>query len=248
MHQGIILYRGPSNIDGGPIVAIATGLVSPARNTKTGPMVQIYILRADRHPLSAVHSGEAASVCGTCAHAGRVEVGDDGKKRNVGRSCYVTLIHGPSIVWKHFSEGKYAEVTRDEARRLLAGRIVRVGAYGDPSAVPMDVWTTALDRVADLTGYTHFWRDHPQLKAFCMASVETAAERREAKILGFRTYRARKPDDPLLEGEGHCPNDKDKSVICMSCMLCGGERSKAKADITTVIHGTGKVHFLKEFA
>lgn len=36
-----IIYRGPSLIDGQPIVAIA---IAKSRNTKTGDMVQTYIL------------------------------------------------------------------------------------------------------------------------------------------------------------------------------------------------------------
>jgi hypothetical protein len=46
----IVLYRGPSLLDGSPIVAIAT---IGSTNVKTGPMVQTWILRADMNPLEA---------------------------------------------------------------------------------------------------------------------------------------------------------------------------------------------------
>lgn len=41
--RSAIIYRGPSLIDGAPIVVIA---IDSASNTKTGRMVQTYILRA----------------------------------------------------------------------------------------------------------------------------------------------------------------------------------------------------------
>lgn len=42
-----ILYRGPSLLDGQPIVAIA---IVKSDNAKTGNMVQTYILREDIDP------------------------------------------------------------------------------------------------------------------------------------------------------------------------------------------------------
>jgi hypothetical protein len=38
--NGAILYRGPSLLDGAPIVAIVTGLASTSANAKTGAMLQ----------------------------------------------------------------------------------------------------------------------------------------------------------------------------------------------------------------
>ena len=64
--NGVVLYRGPSRLDGAPIVVVATGLQRPSENEKTGPMVQTWILRSDEHPVSAVHSGADASICGDC--------------------------------------------------------------------------------------------------------------------------------------------------------------------------------------
>lgn len=37
---GVILYEGPSHIDGAPIVVIANRIVAPSTNDKTGAMVQ----------------------------------------------------------------------------------------------------------------------------------------------------------------------------------------------------------------
>lgn len=244
--NGFVLYRGPSTIDGEPIVCIATGLEDGGSNTKTGPMIQVYILRGDMNPLKAVQMGKDKAVCGSCRHRGRV-INDPktGELKNVERSCYVTLMHGPRVVWDAFQRGIYPDVPPAKARKLLAHRKVRLGAYGDPAAVPMKVWETALDRVAELNGYTHLWREYPLLSAFCMASCEDEAEREEAKALGFRTYRVRTEVEPKLDGEGICPasDELGKAVQCAQCMLCGGNRTKAKADITIVVHGTGSKHF-----
>ena len=56
MANGVILYEGPSLLDGEPIVAILTGLRSSSCNRKTGAMLQTWIMRADVSPAEA---GEA---------------------------------------------------------------------------------------------------------------------------------------------------------------------------------------------
>jgi hypothetical protein len=249
--NGFILYRGPSEIDGQPIICVATGLEDGGSNMKTGPMVQIYIMPDGIHPMKAVQTGADVSVCGNCRHRGKV-VRDHktGLLTNVGRSCYVTLMHGPRVVYDAYQRGVYQEVPLAKARKLLARKTVRVGAYGDPGAVPIKVWKMALSQVADLTGYTHLWRENPELAEFCMASCDSEVERVLAKALGFRTFRVRGKADPKLPGEGHCPASAEmgKSVQCAACMLCGGNRTKAKADITIEVHGARKSNFNKELA
>ena len=58
-----ILYEGPSLIDGQPIVAIAT---YSDKNTKTGLMVQTYILCQNIDPRDANKTGADFSICGKC--------------------------------------------------------------------------------------------------------------------------------------------------------------------------------------
>jgi hypothetical protein len=244
--NGFVLYRGPSEIDGQSIICIATGLETGGSNSKTGHMVQVYILRADMNPLLAVQTGDDAAICGDCPHRGRVITDPaTGLRKNVERSCYVTMMHGPRVVWDAYQRGIYPDVNFAKARKLLARRVVRLGSYGDPGAVPLSVWEVVLDKVTYLSSYTHLWRKFPLLSAFCMASCDTEADREEAKALGFRTFRVRGKDDPKLKGEGQCPAAKEmgKAVQCAQCLLCGGARSKAKADITLIAHGTGAKHF-----
>lgn len=243
--NGFVLYRGPSTIDGEPIICVAIGLNTGGSNSKTGHMVQVYILRADMSPLTAVQTGDDRAICGSCPHRGRIIVDPKLGRKNIERSCYVTLMHGPRVVWDAYQRGLYPDIPLAKARKLLARRVVRLGSYGDPGAVPFHIWEQALDQVTELSGYTHLWRDFPTLSAFCMASCDTEADRAEAKVLGFRTFRVRGKDDPKLAGEGHCPASKEmgKATQCAQCLLCGGAKSAAKADITIIAHGTGAGHY-----
>ena len=68
--NGVILYRGPSLIDGKPIVVIATGLKRRSKNSKTMDMIQTWILRADINPKDAIYNGEDASISGCRALRG----------------------------------------------------------------------------------------------------------------------------------------------------------------------------------
>ena len=65
-----LLYDGPSRLDRAPIIVLATGIDTPSKNQKTGPMVQTYILRKDISPSEAVRSGADYSICGNCIHRG----------------------------------------------------------------------------------------------------------------------------------------------------------------------------------
>ena len=62
---GFVLFEGPSQLDGLPVVVIATLKTS---NVKTGNMVQTWILRQDLNPVEASKIGADASVCGNCVH------------------------------------------------------------------------------------------------------------------------------------------------------------------------------------
>jgi hypothetical protein len=245
--QAFVFYRGPSAIDGQPIVAIATGLQRASKNSKTGGgLVQTWILRADQTPVEAIHSGADASICGTCPHRGTIVDG-----RNVGRSCYVTVFQAPLVVFKTFKAGKYPEVTPSDAAALLDGRMVRLGAYGDPAAVPFEVWQAMLARVDGVTGYTHQWRTAPAYKAYCMASCDSSADHAEAKAAGWRTFRVRTADDTLQPREIVCPASKEAGAktSCDLCKACGGFSARAKADIAILAHGAaGKVNAFNQRA
>jgi hypothetical protein len=230
----MIIYRGPSMLDGAPIVVVATGLDGKFRNEKTGALVQTWIMRDDVSPIEAVKTGADASICGGCVHRGTVEAG-----KNVGRSCYVKVFQAPLVVWKTAQAGKYATAELAGLAALGAGKRIRLGSYGDPAAVPMAVWDAFLSEADAFTGYTHQWRE-ADLSRYVMASCDTDADYVEAKAKGYRTFRIRASvEAPLNKREVACPASKEAGykTTCASCVACGGNSAKAKADIAIVIHG-----------
>lgn len=229
MADGTILWQGTSELDGfSPIAVIATGLKKSSKNEKTGGMVQVYIIRTDIEPHTAVKLGIDGAVCGDCKHR-------DG-------SCYVLTFQGPLNVFKAYERGKY-----DRAEPgVLAGRRVRLGTYGDPAAVPMNVWISLLQGAAGWTGYTHQWHKcDPSFRYLLMASVDTPEEYIRATGAGWRTFRTRQEQESLLGGEISCPASKEAGhrTQCEDCLLCDGSADDQRRNIAIVAHGpTFKVH------
>ena len=96
---GVILYEGPSLIDGQPIAVIATGFQRRTANSKTGDMVQTWILRADLNPLQAIHTGQDVSICGDCPLRGMLETRQC-RTVNRRRACYVAIHQAPLGVYR----------------------------------------------------------------------------------------------------------------------------------------------------
>jgi hypothetical protein len=234
--NGFTLYRGPSLLDGAPIIVVATGIAKASTNGKTGDLIQLWIIREDMHPVDAIHAGADASICGTCPHRGRIV---DGRVKD--RSCYVKVFMSPANVYRTYHKGKYPLVTPQEAREIFAGKRIRLGAYGDPAAVPFDIFSTALERADAWTGYTHAWRScDPALARFVMASCDNPDDYLEARAAGWRTFRVRLADEPRKLSEVVCPASEEagKKTTCAACIACGGHGSKAKANIVIIAHGS----------
>jgi len=231
-YNGAVLYRGPSMLDGAPIIAIATGLAGKSRNTKTGALIHTWIIREDVSPNAAINSGDDASICGDCPHRGTIA---DGK--NVDRSCYVLTYQAPLVVFKAYHRGIYPAAA--DLAAIGRGRRIRVGSYGDPAAVPFAIWEALTSECDGSTGYTHQWRRFPELAGLCMASCDTESDRIHAKVLGFRTFRVRSPGDPTMNREVICPASREANYksSCAACLACGGHAAKARADIVIVAHG-----------
>jgi hypothetical protein len=237
MTNGVILYRGPSLLNNEPIVAIATGVSRASTNEKTGAFIQTYILAENESPIDALFSGADGAVCGGCPL--RPKVMPDGT-RKLG-PCYVNAGQGPLSVWRTFRAGKYPEFQTAEHLDLFRGRLLRLGAYGDPAAVPVAVWEQLCGVANHWTGYTHAWRTCDKAYArFCMASVETVADRRLALSLGFRTFRVRLPEQPLDEGEFVCPASEEggRRKTCAECKACSGAKPGGRAvSPVIIVHG-----------
>ena len=226
-------------LDGAPIVVIVTGL-NGSNNVKTGATVQTWIIRDDISPMDAINSGKDSSICGDCVHRGDIV---DGK--NKGRSCYVAAWQAPTNIFKTMKAGKYSFPSMSEAIDLVAGKMVRLGAYGDPAAVPFHIWQSFLSKAAAFTGYTHQWRNIPaDFSKYCMASADTLQDYNDAKALGYRVFRVKTATTTKLSTEVTCPASKEagQKTICALCKACGGTSSKAKVDIVIDVHGaSGKI-------
>lgn len=234
----MIIYQGPSLIDGKPIVAIA---IAKSGNVKTGNMVQTYIIRADMNPLEASKTGADYSICGSCPHRG-TPTNDKARKQALKRSCYVNLGQGPLIVFKAFMRGIYPVVTGHKAIAAIGkGRMVRLGTYGDPAAVPAYIWESLISEAEGHTAYTHqsgvvSAQARPE---FMMISADTKAQAEIAWTEGKRTFRVINGTHEIVTGrEILCPASKEAGfkTTCNSCGLCGGSSVKAKS-IAIVDHG-----------
>jgi hypothetical protein len=223
--NGVILWRGRSELDGGPVVAVAC---RRSKNTKTGAMVQVFILRADVGPVAAQRAGLDASVCGSCP-----------LRRN---GCYVKTFEAPDSVYLAYRRGSYrdARTWSDEALAAWSmGRPVRIGAYGDAAALPMALIQRIQRWASGWTAYTHSWARRPELAAVCMASVESERQRAAAHALGFRTFRIRRGAAPVAKGETVCPASPEggKRAQCVDCMLCSGHGAGRVRDVVIIEHG-----------
>lgn len=231
--NGYVIYDGPSELDGKPIIAVATGFAKNSQNSKTGAMVQIWILRRNVAPLTAVKTGADKSVCGNCPL--RPNAFKSRKDRLPGdKACYVNIGQAPRAVHDGWQRGIYPAAVPG----IFLGHKVRFGAYGDPAAVPAAAWAQARREMVQNTGYSHQWRTVAPCNAeFLMASVETPEGRAEAKAMGWRTFRTKREGDPVLPGEIACPASKEAGVrtTCDKCVLCGGASVKAK-DIVINLH------------
>jgi len=234
----VILYDGPSLLTGDPVVAVATGLGADrwakSRNVKTGSMVQAWILRRDRSPIDAAQDGSDNAICGDCAQRAV-----PGVRR---RSCYVNVAWAPLNIWRKAVAGGYPPLDAV----AFSGALVRIGAYGDPAAVPHETWLRVLAWVRGWTGYTHAWSDprFQDLRGYCMASVDSPEEADRARALGWRTFRVRRSGAPLHPGarrEVACPASEEAGhrTTCAACRICDGLARAKAPDVVINAHGPG---------
>lgn len=248
--QGFIAWSGPSQLDGKPIVLIVTQL-SPQRdriNRKTDAMAQTYILRSDIHPVDALRTGEDGSICGTCIHRP-----DAAALPKLVRSCYV-VPRGFNTVYAAFQRGSYPDISNNALLQavLLAGKALRMGSYGDPAAVPYEVWQNLAQFTSKTTGYTHQWRTcDVRFSSLLMASADTMSQVDQANAAGYRTFRVvpgdvranKRPDEMI------CPASAEagRKQTCLSCpqrVSCSGHRFGGTKNVVIQAHGTGSRNFI----
>jgi hypothetical protein len=243
----MVVYRGPSLFDGvTPVVVIATGDSNPASkssaNRKTGNMIQVWIIRDDMEPHTAIATGGDVAICGTCPHRSKASGGT--------AACYVAVWQGPLSMYRAYRRDVDNGLLDTRGRTMsyrpdmFAGRKVRFGAYGDPAAVPIIVWRDLLTAIGtgSVTGYTHAWQTaDPGFAEFCMASADSVADGVAARRRGYRNFIVRSPGEPKPVGAIVCPAaaESGKRTVCADCLQCGGTSAKRGRgrDITIIAHG-----------
>ena len=204
---------------------ISLVITTDSKNVKTGDMLQTWIIRNDMKPTEACRTGKDRAICGDCPH------------RN--NSCYVNIGQAPQSIFYAMERGSYNDKTVNTADSLI-----RCGAYGDPAFISLDTWSDILKDSRNNTGYTHQWRDcDSRYSNFLMASCDNESDYYAAKRMGYRTFRVRHENDPLLPGEINCLADTNDSIQCKDCLLCNGNRSAGKPDISIPVHGSRKKNF-----
>ena len=228
--NGVVVWEGPSAINGKPTVAILTGIRRPSANPKTGPMLQLWILYAGESPVDAARNGNDDAVCGGCKH-----------RPAFGGTCYVSLFHGPRAVWATWANGDYPHA--EDIPAIVRGRFVRLGAYGDPAALPQEIIHTLTQEAAGHTGYTHQWkaRRFNWLRDYVQASVDNLQEYTLATKRSWGTFRVRMESEPLEAEEWACPASPEggHTTTCSECLACNG----SQAHIAIIVHGARSKQF-----
>jgi len=218
MLDNYVVWKGASQIDGEPILLILTGIKNPSQNRKTGAMIQSYILKEGVLPTEYRKNG-SYSICGNCP---------------IKDACYVG---------NHYLNNIYDGSERDIEKlplAMLRGKPLRLGAYGDPAAVPVKVWERLLRwATGGYTGYTHGWRwCDPKLSNYCLASVESEETMQEAWSKGWKTYRVGLPEETPTKNELYCPHyTSEPTIQCIQCQLCSGLGLDTKKGIFVHVHG-----------
>ncbi len=237
MTRPIVIYTGPSALDGAPIVCLTT---LGSSNVKTGPMVQTWIMRADATPVETNKRASDRSVCGDCP-----------RRHSLGGDCYVLVHNAPQSSWKAWDRtGRPDGDLTDAIARCQKDATehgVRLGAYGDPAAVPWQVWDAFLVGLGNprRTGYTHQWRgllnvDYQQWTWFrlhVMASCDSLAEASFARSAGWRFFVAT-PTGQAPERAVECLAERDVSPrTCETCGICNGASKASAASVWIAEHG-----------
>lgn len=224
---GYVLYEADE------LVVIAT---LESANDKTGDMVQVWILPRKVNPWTAVKTGMDSIVCLDCMHRGT---------SYQDRTCYVLVYNAPYSIWEKYNAGGYEYLPVEEYSEIFSGRKIRLGAYGEPVLIPLGIVEALIAASAGWTGYTHQWRkaEYAAYKAYIMASVDRESEYHLAKADGWRTFRVRTEEAPILSREITCPasDEAGKRTQCERCLLCSGSTAAdPRKDITIIVHGKKK--------
>jgi hypothetical protein len=123
---------------------------------------------------------------------------------------------------------------------------LRLGSYGDPMAVPSEVWIDLIDALMprSVVGYTHQWRDlsigdRAWFEQNVMASADSITDATLARDLGWRVFLATPTGTTVPDRFVLCPATRDEDPLtCRQCGICNGTQGKAtRASVYLWEHG-----------
>jgi len=241
--SGAVVWEGRSRLD--PSARIAVVVTWFSANFGTGPMAQSWIIRSDVPPIEAVKTGADLAVCPeSCSLR-------PGHPREKGEAqCYAASGRTILALGGMFRGlDRYPRMTPLDASVRLRGQWLRIGAYGDPAAVPISVWADLIRFTRGHTGYTHAPERAPLLRSIVMASAETPERATFLQAQGWRTYRVRAVDhlgqpERLAPGEVVCPKSEEagKRTACAFCLLCDGAAGRSTRSIAIADHSTSALY------
>ena len=212
INDGRVLLEG--FVNGEKFVVIAT---RDSKNQKTGPMIQIWIILANSHPVPAQRAAlDASTICQGCPLA-------------AGNGCYVAVHQAPAQIWNRYQKGKYLPLQKKDYRRFFTFQKVRFGAYGNPSLIPLPMVEEIAKLSSGWTGYFHDWHlmkptDAQAYGRYFMASTGTPDSLIQANALQLRTFHCSE-EKPATHIQ--CP-EGTSGIQCYQCLLCQGTSKKAK--------------------
>ena len=220
-------------------VTVAT---HPTTNSKTGDMIQVWILGTQDTPLTLSRQGRDSVVCGQCP-----------KRHSLQGDCYVNIWQAPQAVYHAWRNGVYGTLRTFQADGRHKRVPIRWGAYGDPAFIPYVLLARLSDQSIGWTGYTHQWQQPHALRyaRYLMASCDTPEQAELAQSQGWRTFRTRYAGSPLT-GEITCPASLEAGhkTDCSRCQLCDGNSSVStfvdpRKSITILAHGARSQHLIR---
>ena len=254
--NGYVIYEGRNQH--GEFACICTGLINTSKNIKTGPMVQIFMIAAKVHPVTAIQTGENSIVCWKCKH--KPATAAEKAKGIKGGACYVDVAKSVAQVYKAYKKGCYPNVCgeapqnddldsylqrgSEKLKSIFSGRKVRFGAYGEPVLIPFPIVKIIAEAASGHTGYTHRWQEgiflNSGYKNYFMASADSEEEYAHATKNGWRTFRV-VTEWKLQANEMVCLNSwQNKS--CYDCLQCNGAGRNLR-NIVIKVHGKSKSRF-----
>ena len=191
-------------------------------NSKTGDMVQLAILPIDNKPTKALKNRQLPN-CSDCALIS---------------ACYVNTV-SLNAVYEQTVNQAVSELPKSFRAPI------RLGSWGDPGLLPLDLLQQLSSAAGRHTGYTHLWQQIGQeYSQLLMASIDHLTAKKQGLTVqelkqlawdkGYRTYTILQPGEQQSAQERPCLYVSNNTQ-CRYCKLCNGAGSKRS--ITAPLHG-----------